>query len=374
MSVETTGIVFWHDDVLKHDTGAGHWEACTHPLLEIPELHPENVERLLNMRSVLQRGPIAKYLEWQAGRHATEEELAEVHTKRYICHMRELMIKGEGRLEDGNTVISPGTWDAALAAAGSSLSAVESVLEGETQVSLALVRPPGHHAQPEQADGYCFFNNAALAAQRARKKGLKRVAIVDWDVHHGNGNQACFYDRSDVLTISLHMRTGLWGPTHQQTGSPSEVGCDEGQGYNINIDLPPGSGDQAYELAMEDIVAPILSQFKPDILIGSCGQDAATFDANGLQNVSMDGFRRIGATFGRLARELCDGRMTLIQEGGYARTYAAFCLHATLEGVLGASEPLLDETLAYVHDDYGRARESVDRIRSAISRYWRLTP
>lgn len=168
------------------------------------------------------------------------------------------------------------------------------------------------------------------------------------------------------------MRTGLWGTSHPQTGSPAEVGFGDGQGYNINVELPPGSGDQTYELAMEEIVAPILRQFQPELIIGSCGQDASTFDANGRQNVSMDGFRRIGAVVGDLARELCGGELVLIQEGGYARTYAAFCLHATLEGVLALPEPLIEEQLAYIHDDYARARESSDAIRSALSRYWNL--
>jgi acetoin utilization deacetylase AcuC-like enzyme len=259
-----------------------------------------------------------------------------------------------------------------LAAAGTAIAATDAVLEGRSEMAFALVRPPGHHAQPAQVDGYCVFNNAALAAERARRAGLERVAIVDWDVHHGNGNQACFYERGDVLTISLHMRTGLWGPSHPQTGSPHEVGLGEGQGANVNVELPAGSGDRTYELAFLDVVRPVLAQFGPDLIIGCCGQDASAFDPNGRQNVSMDGFRAIGRAIGDAARELCDGRLVLVQEGGYARTYAAFCLHATLEGVLGLPEPLLAETLAYMGDDFTRARESVETVQSALSRYWKF--
>ena len=269
-------------------------------------------------------------------------------------------------------MISEHSWRAATAAAGTSLAAADAVLAGEAKGALALVRPPGHHAQPAQADGYCFFNNAALVAERARRSGIDRVAIVDWDVHHGNGTQECFYARSDVLTVSLHMRTGLWGPSHVQTGSPEELGRDAGQGFNVNVELPIGSGDQAYELAMLGIVGPVLEQFRPGLIVGAIGQDASAFDPNGRQNVSMDGFRALGRELGDAARALCDGRVVLVQEGGYARSYAAFCLHATLEGVLGLSEPLLDDPLAYIPDDFGRARASVEAVQSALSRYWRM--
>jgi hypothetical protein len=169
------------------------------------------------------------------------------------------------------------------------------------------------------------------------------------------------------------MRTGLWGEHHPQTGSPEEVGVGDGQGYNVNVELPAGSGDRAYGLAMREVVAPILEQFDPGLIVGCCGQDASAFDPNGRQNVSMDGFRSIGRVVGDAARSLCDGRLVLVQEGGYARTYAAFCLHATLEGVLGLDEPLLEETLAYMPDDFTRARESVEAVQSALTRYWRFS-
>jgi acetoin utilization deacetylase AcuC-like enzyme len=362
--------VFWHDAALGHDTGAGHFELPMTPLLEVPELHPENAERVRNMRAMLRNGPLASQVRWREGRLATEEELTTVHTAEHVARMRALVAEGGGRI-DGSTVATGESWEPMLAAAGTSIAAADAVLAGESEVALALVRPPGHHAQPDRPDGYCFFNNAALAAEHARRAGVERVAIVDWDVHHGNGNQACFYTRGDVLTISLHMRTGLWGERHPQTGSPEEVGLGAGQGFNVNVELPAGSGDRAYALAMRLVVAPVLRQFAPGLIVGCCGQDASAFDPNGRQNVSMDGFRDIGAAVGEAARELCDGRLVLVQEGGYARTYAAYCLHATLEGVLG-SEPLLEETLAYMPDDFTRARESVEEVQGALARYWRF--
>jgi acetoin utilization deacetylase AcuC-like enzyme len=365
--------VFWHEDVLRHDTGEGLFDRGPSDLLDVPELHPENAERVRNMRSVLQRGPLAPRIRWRDGRHATDDELTTVHDAAYVAGLRERCSGGaSGRFEDGVSVYAADTLDAALAAAGTTLAATDAVLEGETDTALALVRPPGHHAQPAQTDGYCLFNNAAVAAERARRAGVERVAIVDWDVHHGNGTQACFYERADVLTVSLHMRTGLWGPTHVQTGSPEEVGVGEGQGFNVNVELPLGSGDQVYERAMRRVVEPVLRQFRPGLLIGAVGQDASAFDPNGRMNVSMDGFRRIGEVMHDVARDLCDGRMLLVQEGGYSRTYSAFCLHATLEGVLGIEEPLMDEVAAYIPDDRTVGREAVEAVQSAISRYWRM--
>ena len=361
--------VFWHEAVMAHDTGLGVWEAPPSDLLVELERHPENAVRIANMRSILERGPLAGSIDWHDGRLAERAEIETIHEPSYIDAVHRATQHGD-RIEK-HTVIGAGSWEPLLAAAGTSLAALDHVLDGAAGIAFALVRPPGHHAQPTQADGYCFFNHVALAAQRARERGLKRVAIVDWDVHHGNGTQECFYDRADVLTVSLHMRTGLWGPTHPQTGVPAEVGYGDGQGFNVNVELPLGSGDRAYALAMKEVVAPVLKQFQPELLIGACGQDASAFDGNGRQNISMDGFREIGEQLAMIASEVCGGRMVLIQEGGYAVTYSAYCLHATLEGLLGTG-PLLDDPLAYISDDFIDARVAVEAIQSAICRYWRF--
>ena len=363
--------VWWHDDALVHDTGTGVWEVAASDLVECLDLHPENDVRIRNMRAMLQRGPIAPNVRWEAGRHATHDELTTVHDPAYLASIEAIVDSGGGRWSDGQSVLSPASWTSILAAAGTTLAAADAVVGGDVDVALALVRPPGHHAQPAMADGYCFVNNVALAAQRARDAGRARVAVVDWDVHHGNGTQECFYDRDDVLTISLHMKTGAWGPTHTQTGSPAEMGIDDGHGFNVNIELPVGSGDAAYELAMRDLVLPILRQYQPDMLIGACGQDASTFDPNGRQNVTMAGFRAIGGIMREAAAELCAGRLLLVQEGGYALTYAAYCLHATLEGVLDG-EMRLEDPLAYIPDDVERATASVAAIKAALSKTWKL--
>ena len=246
------------------------------------------------------------------------------------------------------------------------------MLEGRSRISYALVRPPGHHAQPAQADGFCFLAHETLVAERARARGIDRVAVVDWDVHHGNGTQECFYRRADVLTISLHMAHGSWGPSHPQLGNAEEFGEGEGEGFNVNVELGIGAGDAAYADAISEIVVPIA----PAVPAGAHRRRLRT----GRERVrperpperSMAGFRRIGRLVGELAEELCEGRLVLVQEGGYGRTYSGYCLHATLEGVLGFPEPLLPDLLAYVPDDASRGREGIEATRAALSPFWSL--
>jgi acetoin utilization deacetylase AcuC-like enzyme len=351
--------VFWHPAVLEHDTGTGVWEAPASDLLDANELHPENAVRIRNMRSLLQRGPLAQRLGWREGRLADPTELESVHDPGYVANISAACAAGGQRL-GATTVLSAASWKPLLAAAGTTLAAADAVAAGDVPIGYALVRPPGHHAGPSVADGYCFFNHVALAAERFRAAGAERVAVVDWDVHHGNGTQACFYERADVLTISLHMRHGSWGASHPETGSPSESGLREGVGHNVNIELRAGSGDGAYAEAFRRVVEPVLDRYRPDVLIGASGQDASAFDANGRMNVTMDGFRAIGRTL-RTSAERCGARLLLVQEGGYARTYAAYCLHATLEGVLG-TERLLADPLAYMPDDPAHARDDIDAV------------
>jgi acetoin utilization deacetylase AcuC-like enzyme len=362
--------VFWHDDALAHDTGSGVFEQPSSPLMAEEELHPENAVRVRNMKAILERGPLSGDIRWREGRHAEQSELELVHDPAYIDSIREFCAGGGGLLT-WSTPVSPASWPAALAAAGSALAAAEAVLENETSVAFALVRPPGHHAQPAQADGYCLFNNVALAAELARRRGVERVAAIDWDVHHGNGTQECFWERPDVLTVSLHMRHGAWGPAHPQTGAPDEVGAGKGAGFNVNVELPPGTGDGGYARAFEQVVAPIVHRFQPELLLVACGQDANQFDPGGRQCVTMEGFRRLGEATRDLADRHCEGRVVLVQEGGYARSYSAFCLHATLAGVLG-SDVGLEDPCAYMPDDPAHADDEIALVRSALAPYWTL--
>jgi acetoin utilization deacetylase AcuC-like enzyme len=364
--------VYWHDEALAHDTGAGMFDQGPTPLIEVPELHPENPDRIRNIRSMLQNGPIAPRLEWHDGRYATRDELELIHAPAYIDSIEAACAEAPATLTQ-STPIVPASWGAALGSAGTALAAAEAVLAGECDHAYALVRPPGHHAQPSQADGYCLFSNAALCAELARRRGVDRVAVVDWDVHHGNGTQECFWTRPDVVTISLHMRHGSWGPHHPQTGAPDELGEGEGTGRNVNIELPVGTGDEGYRRAWSRVVEPVLGAFHPGLLVIACGQDASQYDPNGRMCVSMAGFRDLGAAARRLADEHCDGRLVLVQEGGYGRTYSAFCMHATLEGVLATGE-LLEDPLAYLPDDGDRGDDAIEAVLAAVGPYWSGIP
>lgn len=183
--------------------------------------------------------------------------------------------KAGGKMVCDGTFLNPGSWDAALLAAGTTLSAMKHVLDGHRKIAYALVRPPGHHAQPTMADGYCFLNNAGLAVQLALNSGCGKVVVIDIDVHYGNGTAEGFYRSNKVLTISLHMNHGSWGPSHPQNGTVDELGEGEGFGYNLNIPLPNGTGDRGYVHAMTELVVPAIQKFEPNMIVLVVGQDSS---------------------------------------------------------------------------------------------------
>ncbi|MBB5954950.1 acetoin utilization deacetylase AcuC-like enzyme [Saccharothrix tamanrassetensis] len=331
---------FWHEACLAHDTGDGLWELPGRwEWLDEPEPHPENAARLRTFRHALTHGPVATHLTWSAGRFATDEELARVHTAAYLAHIYKACTAGERVSLETNTVVGPGSWDAIRAAAGTALAACEAVRAGRTRLAYALVRPPGHHAQRALADGYCMVNNAALVAETARRAG-HRVAVLDWDVHHGNGTQDVFRDSEDVLTVSIHMRHGPWGAHHTQTGGP-----EESDRANLNVELSLGAGDTAYRRALDELAVPAIRAHGTDFLVCASGFDGSAFDPNGRHNLTAAGYRDIGRRVAAL-----DLPTVLTQEGGYLRGYSALCLHALVEGLVGTA-PLLDDPLAYVPDD-----------------------
>ena len=352
--------VFWHPAALGHDTGRGFFGGPASEYLDFDEAHPENADRVRNMHAVLKRGPIAEHLRWHDGRRADEGEIARFHTAEHIATLRAADVAG-GHIFSASTLFVADSYEATLIAAGTALAAMDRVMTGDGGLAYALVRPPGHHAAPDAVDGYCFVNNSALAALRAIEHGAKRVAVIDWDVHHGNGTQEGFYARDDVLTVSMHMDHGAWGPNHLQTGKADEVGRGAGRGLNVNVPMPMGSGDAGYIKAFEDIVVPAVDAFAPETIVVACGQDANQFDPNGRQMVSMAGFRRLGAMARALVDRHAGGRLCLVQEGGYAMSYAAYCLHATLEGVLGVG-PLLDDPIAFYPEDTGPALAAIEGI------------
>lgn len=356
--------VFFDPCVFDHDTGRGFFEAQASPYLPVIETHPENSERVKNMCGVLQDGPIAGVLDWYTGETAARADLERFHLPAYIDELDAIPVS-ESRTFSSTTIFGPGSYAVCCKAAGLAMSAASHVYAGKGRIAYAMTRPPGHHAQPDMADGYCFFNNIGVAIENLRAQGMKMAAVIDWDVHHGNGTQEGFYEDPDVLTISLHMNHGAWGKTHPQTGAIDEVGRGAGLGKNLNMPMPYGSGDAAYVRVFDEIVAPAVRQHQPEILFIAAGQDANQFDPNGRQLLSMNGFYELGKRARALADECCDGKLVLVQEGGYAISYAAYCLHATLEGVMKRTASLPDP-LAYMQEDTDGIDDFIIRTRTRL--------
>ncbi|XP_050235044.1 histone deacetylase 8 [Mercurialis annua] len=355
--------VFWHEDMLKHDAGKGMFDTGTAPaFLDVLDQHPENADRMRNMVAILKRGPISPFISWHLGAPARLPQLLSFHTSDYINELVQADKEG-GKMICPATFLNPGSWDAALLAAGTTLAAMQHILDGHGPIAYALVRPPGHHAQTMQADGYCFLNNAALAVQLGLDSECRKIAVIDIDVHYGNGAAQGFYHSDEVLTISLHMNHGSWGPSHPQNGSIHELGEGTGFGYNLNIPLPSGTGNKGYGHAMTELVIPAIDKFQPDMLVLVAGQDSSAFDPNGRQCLTMDGYREIGRIVNGLAKRHSGGRVLVVQEGGYHITYSAYCLHATLEGLLDLPGPLLDEPLDCYPEDEPLAVKAVESIR-----------
>ncbi len=354
-------MAIFHDErVLDHDTGHGFFEAQASPYLDVAERHPENGERLRNMISVLRKGPIKDGLDWHGAAPASRAQLERFHDPAYLDAL-EAIPPNQARWFTSTTVFGPGSFEAISVATGLAVAAARHVWDGAGRRAYAAARPPGHHAQPAMADGYCFLNNIGVAIEELRAHGLNRAAVIDWDVHHGNGTQEGFYADPEVLTVSLHMDHGAWGQSHPQTGHADEVGTGAGRGANFNLPLPCGSGDAVYLAAFDRLVAPAVTAHRPEILFVAAGQDASQFDPNGRQLVTMAGFHQLGRRARALADQLCGGRLVLVQEGGYAMSYAAYCLHATLEGVLGR-QASLDDPVAYLPDPIGYLEPALDAI------------
>ncbi len=300
-----------------------------------PESHPERPERLVAIARALKAKDADKRSERLAVRAAAEEELGLVHTPSYISDLaRE--VPGRSGYLDNDTFFSPGSWPAALAAAGAAIDLTRAVVAGRLKRGLAVVRPPGHHAEPDRAMGFCLFNNVAVAAAAARAAGCARVAVVDWDVHHGNGTQAAFWRDPTVMYLSTHQY-----PFYPGSGAAAEVGAGDGAGTTVNVPLPAGSGDAEYAAAFDEVIVPAMRAFRPDLIIVSAGFDAFAEDPLADMRVSVDGYRRMAAAVEGVADEMCDGRLVLCLEGGYDLDGLGACVAATFELLLEERAPMV---------------------------------
>jgi len=343
MSAYHTGLVF-DEHFLTHDTGVESTVMMHGGSFEIsPESHPSAVFITRRIKEFLDGSGLTRCMAPLSARAASEDELAVYHTREYMAGIRAYaaggVSSGSWGEVDKETVLSPGSFEAALYAAGGAMNAVSAVLEGKVRNAYALLRPPGHHAMRNQALGFCVFNNAVVAAHHARAVyGLERVMIVDWDVHHGNGIQDAFYQDPGVLFVSLHQQN--WFP--KLAGELDQVGSGAGVGYTVNIPLPPGTGDRGYRAALEQLVLPIGRQFQPQLIIIAAGQDASWLDPLAQMMLSMNGYRQMSALLVGLADEVCDGRLVMLQEGGYSAAYTPYCTVAAIEPLVGVDLGIVD--------------------------------
>jgi acetoin utilization deacetylase AcuC-like enzyme len=249
---------------------------------------------------------------WEPG-PTDEATLGLIHDGGLIESVKAFIRRGGGYI-DADTVASPGSWEAALRAAGGLVEAVDAVSSGRMQNGVCLVRPPGHHATPHRSMGFCLFNNVAIAAQWLIANGkATRIAILDYDVHHGNGTQDAFYDRADVLYVSTHQY-----PLYPGSGHWSENGAGAGLGYTVNLSLPPGSGDDVYAAALQRVIEPAVRRYQPDFVLVSLGFDAFWADPLAMLRLSIGGAYTFLLRSARdLASELCAGRLVVGLEGGY---------------------------------------------------------
>lgn len=327
----TTGF-YWDESCFWHGGGNYAFMApvggIVQPGADLPE-NPETKRRLKNLMDVT--GLLAE-LETSSAPDITHEDLLRVHPASFLDQFKALSDAGGGEL-GLRAPFSAGGYEIASKSAGLTKAALFAVLEGRQQNAYALSRPPGHHCMPEWQNGFCLLANIAIAVEAAfAAKKASRIAVLDWDVHHGNGTEAIFYDRDDVLTISIHQENNY----PLDTGDFKDRGTGKGEGYNLNIPLPPGAGHREYLMTMERLVCPALHAYQPDAIVVACGFDAAAFDPLGRMMCSADTFGQMTAMLMETAADVCEGRIAMAHEGGYSEVYVPFCGHATIARMAGS--------------------------------------
>ena len=276
-----------------------------------PGTHPERPERFHAVREALRATELPAHGLALPVREATGEEVCRVHRASYL-DLLEREVAGKRGWLDADTYFSEDSFRCALAAAGAAADVALAVLDGRADSGIAIVRPPGHHAEADQAMGFCLINNVAVAAAAARAAGAARVAVVDWDVHHGNGTQHMFWTDPSVLYLSSHQ----W-PFYPGTGASGEVGAGAGAGFTVNAALPAGCTDVDYAAVFDDLFVPELLAFGPDLILVSAGFDTYVDDPLAEMEVTAAGYRHMADALGRAAATTCAGRIAYVLEGGY---------------------------------------------------------
>ncbi len=358
-----TGCVS-HERYLWHDTGsaAGFLEAGG--WLE-PLAHVESVATKRRLQNLVEVSGLRRELTEVLPRPATREQLLAVHTAEYVDRIQELSAARGGDAGDGTTPFGRGGFEIAQLAAGGAVCAVEAVVSGAVDNVYALVRPPGHHALPDRGMGFCIFSNIGIAVRHAQSAlGVGRVAVIDWDVHHGNGTQAVFYEDPTVLAISVHQDRCF--PV--DSGTIAERGAGPGRCTTINVPLPAGSGHGAYVDAFTRVVVPALARFEPELVIVASGLDANAFDPMGRMLLHSDTYRALT----EMLLAYGEDRMVVIHEGGYSEFYVPFCGLAVVEAMAGRRTAVEDPYLEEVRLMAGQKlsdhqREAIDAAEQLVA-------
>ena len=341
-----TGFVY-HEDYLRHNTGN----------------HPENAERLIHIMKKLEEVGVTERLKRITPMKASEEQIACVHAEKYIKKV-EAMCKGGGGMLDPDTPLCSDTYEIALLSAGGVIKAVDEVMDNSNNLKqiFALIRPPGHHAIRSRGMGFCIFNNIAIAAEHLKRKyGLKRILIADWDVHHGNGTQEVFFEDPSVLYFSTHQY-----PHYPGTGWIDEVGKGEGEGFTVNVPLPPGTDDAGYLYALNNILLPIAMDFSPEFVLVSVGFDPHIADHLAAMKVTSLGFGLFTDVIKKIAKKNSKGRIVMALEGGYN-------LDAIAESASSVFNSLLSNRMETKEGAVSKNKEvkkRVEEIKEVQRKYW----
>lgn len=354
---------FWHDNGngALHLASGGWVQAHTYGE------DPETKRRLKNLMDISGFTPQLTSLKPQP---ANREEIELFHIPSYIDKVKELS-NAHGGDAGLSAIVGRGSYEIALLSAGGAITAVDAVMDGEVDNVYALTRPPGHHAEAQEGMGFCIFNNVAIAAKHAKQKyNLNRILVLDWDVHHGNGTEQAFYEDDETLFISLHQDRLF--PVGR--GFIEDCGKGKGEGFNVNIPLPAGTGNAGYMHAFEEIVGPIVNEFKPELIIVSAGQDPSFFDPLARMMVTSNGFYQFAEFMRNLAEKHCDGRLVLCHEGGYSAAYVPFCSLAIMESMSGiqteVEDPFMKDFGCPVDTLFDHEKETVKKIIQTQSKYW----
>jgi acetoin utilization deacetylase AcuC-like enzyme len=332
-----TGLIaheryFWHDP--GPSAGGRRPDGIVLQVAEPADL-PDTKRRLLGL---LEGTGYSDHLTRIAPRMATVEELLRFHTRTYIDQVEAISKAGFGEV-GRSAYVGAGTFEIACLAVGGAIAAVDAVVSGTVDNAYALVRPAGHHAERDRGLGFCIFSNVALAAMHAQAvHGVRRIAILDWDVHHGNGTQQAFYDNPSVLTISIHQD----GRFPTDSGSLTERGEGPAFGMNINVPLPPGSGHGAYEATFEQVITPALDRFAPEIVMIASGFDAGGFDSMAHMMAHSGTFAMMAKHVLAIAERHAGGRLVVVHEGGYSTFHVPFCGLAVIEQMTGTPSNIID--------------------------------